>query len=103
MTRLTTLLAAAALAFVVPACSEFGSVCKAQAACEGGNDKDIAACAESFEGEENASDAYGCLDKFDAVATCAAGATCVNGNFSADCSAQEKDLNDCIKAGSAKK
>ncbi len=97
------LLAATLLAAALPACSEYASTCQKVVNCEGGNDKDVAACAETLEGLENAADAYGCLDKFDDFMKCRDSGTCTNNHFTADCSSQEDALNACVKSASGKK
>jgi hypothetical protein len=89
-----------------PACTEFSSLCGKSIDCEGGNDKDKAACADKAEAAEDEASDYGCSTQFGALVTCTEDhATCTMGKFSVSsgCDQTEKDLETCISANSARK
>jgi hypothetical protein len=56
--RTSAVLALGGVALLIQSCGGFGTICKAQISCEGGNSNDEARCEDGYKGEENvASDA----------------------------------------------
>jgi len=89
---------------VTSCASVFSEYCDKRANCEGGNDKDRAACADQLRGDEKAASDYGCADQFDAAYTCRNNtAVCNAGKFSTACNTQNDALDACIKLNSATK
>lgn len=91
---------------VTSCASLFSDYCEKRMNCEGGNDKDRAACADSLRGEEKAASDYGCSDGFDAYYTCRNNyGVCNGGRFETNqsCDGQKKVYEDCVSANSARK
>ena len=58
------LVTAVLFGFIITACGSVnGDFCKAERECEGGNEKDEAACVAERDGETNAAEEYGCRDQ----------------------------------------
>jgi hypothetical protein len=89
----------AGVALLLPSCGGFGSVCKAEMNCRGGNSNDVDACEDRYKGQENiASDAkcsgqwsdyWSCIEDH---ATCRAPGTFDDNGF---CNPFQKALSDC--------
>jgi hypothetical protein len=70
--------------------------CTSKAACDGGNDKDIKACAASFSGARNEAAAYGCEASYDILTQCLwTKSSCKDMLYGADCSTEQYDVNKC--------
>jgi hypothetical protein len=94
-----------------------GDYCDAERKCEGGNDKDEAACIAERDGDSAAAEAYGCLEQHDRWMKCVVNkATCEPvGHDGADvlttrdpvtdverCEDQEQKLSSCIHGASGR-
>ena len=104
--RLSTLGALLALSIASVGChSTYYSYCESRQQCEGGNDKDIDACVQSAQGEEDVASAYDCSDAFDKYVDCfKAKGSCKNGNYDlSGCSSEAQAYSSCKKAASGKK
>ncbi len=102
----TTAFLVASFALGTAACVEFSDYCSKKVDCEGGNDKDKAACADGAEGEEDAAKDYGCSKEFDDLDQCVQDhSVCQNSKFTVgtECSGQQTTLNTCIKNNTGKK
>ncbi len=95
----------AALLCGAATCVEYSTYCGKKIDCEGGNDKDKAACADEAEGSEDSAGDYGCSKEFDDYATCLQEkAACTNSKYgTADCNGQGTTLSTCIKGATGKK
>ncbi len=96
----------AALSFSAVACVEFSDYCSKKIDCEGGNDKDKAACASEAEGLEDAAKDYGCADKFGLAQDCIeAHSVCNNSKFTTgtECSGELQTLSQCQHDASGRK
>lgn len=85
--------------------STYYSFCESQQQCSGGNDKDIDACVQSAQGQEEIAEAYDCEDAWDKYVDCIKDkASCKNGSYdTSSCKTESDALSSCKKAASGKK
>jgi hypothetical protein len=92
----TILLAAAGVG-----CSSYGDICDQTIQCIGGNDEDIDACVQQYEGNEDVASAYDCSDPFDKYIECVNDKIdCDDGKLDFDCGDEAESLQECISAAS---
>jgi hypothetical protein len=84
--------------------SSFGTYCDAAQICEGGNDKDVAACKAELDTERDVGTAYGCSGEFSKLVECAnTKSSCTSKRYNTEaCKDLSTAYSTCKKAASAK-
>jgi hypothetical protein len=93
------------LATLAGCSNKYQSFCEAAQQCRGGNDKDIDACVEASNADEDVAKAYDCNDAFEKLADCRIQkSTCTMKQYgTADCNAENVALSACRQGATAKK
>ena len=82
--------------------STYYDVCTQKQQCEGGNDADVQACIDLYQGDESVASAYDCKDAFSKYADCfKVKGSCKNGRYDlSSCSSESQAYASCNRAAS---